>query len=333
MPAVAPITGKFGAKQFLIWLFDGFDMLASKPQGLSYSITVDTDDTDGLGDGWPEHSPTGNRSAELTQEGAFFRTDAGNSHEALKDAPADPNGAKRVGTIGDAGNTVGQPFVGFVGLVETAYAALSTRKKLQRANAKFEVTGKAEDGQIVHPFSIETADANTEASSADNTTAPQQVIPIQSSSVANPTVVTTQVPHGLITGETVLISGHTSTPTINGERTVTVTGPTTFTVPVNVSVGGGANGSFVKGKTMSGAAGYLEVSTLTLGGHTGLVYTLRHSDDDAVFVDLVAFTARTLFGAERVTVAGAVRRYVAGSHDFTGAGSPSSKFFAGIART
>lgn len=62
---------------------------------------------------------------------------------------------------------------------------------------------------------------------------------ITSSSVANPTVVTTATPHGWASGQLVRIANHTgSTPTINGDRTATVTGASTFTVPVNVTVGG-----------------------------------------------------------------------------------------------
>ncbi|MCU0250216.1 MAG: hypothetical protein MUE61_08415 [Vicinamibacterales bacterium] len=62
---------------------------------------------------------------------------------------------------------------------------------------------------------------------------------ITSSSVANPTVITTGAAHGLTTGDSVVIAGHTgSTPSINGTYTATVTGTSTFTIPVNVSVGG-----------------------------------------------------------------------------------------------
>lgn len=71
------------------------------------------------------------------------------------------------------------------------------------------------------------------------------VTPITSSSVANPTTITTPRPHGLTTGDSIVISGHAgSTPSINGTRTVTVTGPTTFTIPVNVTVAG-AGGKLV----------------------------------------------------------------------------------------
>lgn len=63
--------------------------------------------------------------------------------------------------------------------------------------------------------------------------------PIVSSSIANPTVITTSVPHELTTGRIVTISGHIgSTPPLNSKHTVTVTGTTTFTVPVNVTVAG-----------------------------------------------------------------------------------------------
>lgn len=64
-------------------------------------------------------------------------------------------------------------------------------------------------------------------------------VPIVSSSVASPTVITTSVPHGLASGDTVQIAGHTgSTPAVDGSRVVTVLSPTTFTVPVAVTVAG-----------------------------------------------------------------------------------------------
>lgn len=62
---------------------------------------------------------------------------------------------------------------------------------------------------------------------------------IATSSVANPTVITTTAPHGFTSGETVTIATHAgSTPALNGAHVATVTGASTFTIPVNVSVGG-----------------------------------------------------------------------------------------------
>jgi hypothetical protein len=67
---------------------------------------------------------------------------------------------------------------------------------------------------------------------------------ILTSSVANPTVITTPRAHGLVTGMTVRIAGHTgSTPAIDGDRLITVTGQTTFTIPLNVTVAG-AGGTY-----------------------------------------------------------------------------------------
>ncbi len=62
---------------------------------------------------------------------------------------------------------------------------------------------------------------------------------ISSSAVAFPTTITTASPHGLTSGDTVLVRGHAgSTPDINGEWTASVVTSTTFTIPVNVTTGG-----------------------------------------------------------------------------------------------
>lgn len=61
---------------------------------------------------------------------------------------------------------------------------------------------------------------------------------ITSITVANPTVVTTTNPHGLINGDQIFISGSNSTPIINGIYTVTVLSTVTFSIPVNVTVVG-----------------------------------------------------------------------------------------------
>lgn len=60
---------------------------------------------------------------------------------------------------------------------------------------------------------------------------------ITANSIANPTQVTSAA-HGLKTGARITITGSNSTPTIDGEHQVTVTGTNTFTVSVNVTVAG-----------------------------------------------------------------------------------------------
>lgn len=71
-------------------------------------------------------------------------------------------------------------------------------------------------------------------------------ISISSITKANPAVVTTSTPHGLCDQQQISISGSNSSVTIDGKRIATVTGPTTFTVPVDTSGGASAGtaGSF-----------------------------------------------------------------------------------------
>jgi|GEM_PF-6656957 len=62
---------------------------------------------------------------------------------------------------------------------------------------------------------------------------------ILSTAVGNPTVITTNAPHGLKTGDVVKIAGVIGAkPAINGSRTVTVLNPTTFTLPIAVTTAG-----------------------------------------------------------------------------------------------
>jgi len=73
-------------------------------------------------------------------------------------------------------------------------------------------------------------------------------VTITSSSVANPSIITTAAPHGFATSGTFLvrIAGHSgSTPSINNEYTATYVSASSFSIPVNVTVGG-TGGTVVK---------------------------------------------------------------------------------------
>lgn len=63
---------------------------------------------------------------------------------------------------------------------------------------------------------------------------------IATSSVADPTLITTSVAHALSVGSVIVIAGHAgSTPSLNKAHVVTtVPSTTTFTIPVSVTVGG-----------------------------------------------------------------------------------------------
>ncbi len=79
----------------------------------------------------------------------------------------------------------------------------------------------------------------------------------------------------------------------------------------------------------NGAAGYLGVSALTLGGFTDVTIVIRDSSDDIAFVDLITFTnVSAAPAAQRATVAGTVDRYTLTRYTFNGAGSAQSITFA-----
>jgi hypothetical protein len=79
------------------------------------------------------------------------------------------------------------------------------------------------------------------------------VITVATSSEASQTVITTTTPNGFDPGSTVLvtIAGHTgSTPDINGDWTATITGPSTFTIPVAVTTAGTGGTASVSGASL-----------------------------------------------------------------------------------
>jgi predicted transcriptional regulator len=76
-------------------------------------------------------------------------------------------------------------------------------------------------------------------------------VAVTSTSVANPSVVTTAT-NTFKSADTVTIAGHTgSTPAVSGDYVATVTAATTFTIPVNVT-GGGTGGTAVLSPTTLG---------------------------------------------------------------------------------
>ncbi len=325
-------NGKFGSAS-AVFLVDGYDFLSAKLKSLSLKIQSITERGDGLGDNYEAMLPVGKQQATLTQGGAFFDTATAGLHAAMAaGTPTTPQTAVRVVCVGAMGQTVGAVFWGIQGALTVTYEVLVQLAKLSKANVSYLMAGAVERGMIIQPLAVKTADWNTKSLStvADYTLDPSQVtIPLTSNSIANPSVVTTPNPHGLTSGDIILISGvSTSSPTINGERTVTVLSTTTFSVPVNVTVGG-TGGSFVRSNSPNGAAGYQQITALS--GFTGFVGKLRDSPDDVTYADLLAFTNVTSApNGQRVTVAGTVDRYMSFDGDVTGSGSITA--FAGLCR-
>lgn len=112
---------------------------------------------------------------------------------------------------------------------------------------------------------------------------------ITANTVANPTVVTS-ASHGLTSGDTIYIVNSNSTPTIDGEREVTVTGANTFTIPVNVTTAG------TRGEWLSAA----EQQIVT---DAGLNYTEMKEDWELLAGRTYAytFTKNTVDGSSRIT--------------------------------
>jgi hypothetical protein len=172
---------KYGSSSFAFFLADGYDLRASKLQGLSWKKEPIVEMTHGLGDAAEEPSPVGITKYALSQSGAFFTDAADGAHDLLA---AGATAASRVVCFSVQGNAVGAPFVGCLGALTVAYEVIPQDGALTKANADYQITGHAYDGEIVQPWATKTADWNTKAlgtvvdsgaSSADGGFAFQQI--------------------------------------------------------------------------------------------------------------------------------------------------------------
>ncbi len=328
------MPGKYGSPS-VFFRVDGYNMLSAKLQSLRAKVESLTEKADGLGDTSESHDPTGIRQVELEQTGAFFDTSTNGGHAALAASiPTSPQATARVICLGFDTEAVGSHFIGLHGAFSAVYEVLGQLGNLTKANVNYVVRGVWDAGQVVQPLATKTGDWNTKTlgTTVDYTTDPaQRVVPITSNSQANPTVVTTTVPHGYTSGDIVLIAGVSgSSPDINGQQTVTVISTTTFSVVVNTSAGtGGTGGTVVRANSANGGAGYQQVTACS--GFSGYIGKLRDSADDTTYADLVTFADVTAApAAERVTVSGTVDRYLSHDGDVTGSGSIT--VFSGFAR-
>jgi hypothetical protein len=95
----------------------------------------------------------------------------------------------------------------------------------------------------------------------------------------SPTTITSTA-HGLTTGETVHILNSDSTPSIDGEHIVTVTGANTFTIPVVTTVGGSAGKWFQNDVLLSSAS---SVSLQVDETARSLVKMINQNDNSIVY--------------------------------------------------
>jgi hypothetical protein len=311
---------RLSSSSFSVFLVDGYNVLAASLQGITNKVLSPVVPTHGLGDAWAKKSPTGVQEVMLGQDGAFFDDTTNSMHDAFKAVPT----TTRVVCWATAGNTIGKMATAVEGLFSCAYEVLGKVADLTKANVMYAVSGRVDRGSIIQHLTAKTADWNTKslATTVDYTLDPsQRVIPITSNSAASPSVVTCPVPHGLTTGQIILISGVAlSNADINGERTVTVIDALTFSVPVNAGTHAGTGGQFVLSSTVNGGAGTQAISAFS--GFTGFIGKIQHSPDDTTYADLITFTNVTSGPtAERKTVSGTVNRYLSFNGDVTGSGS------------
>jgi len=323
------VSGKVGSASFSVFLVDGSDLLPAKVKSVSHKITALNEATLGLGDSAEGKTPTGVSKIDLTQSGAFF-DDATNGAHALL-TPTSATAVSRIVTFAYNGNTLGNPFVGISGAYGMSYEVIGQSAKLTKANVSYEVSGTLDRGVILQIQGALTTTGN--GTSVDYTLDPsQRNIPITSATKANPCVVTTTVPHGLTTGQKVLIAANTlAGPSINSDLAVTVVSTTTFSVAVNTtgSSGAGTGGSFVLSSSVNGGAGVQAISAYS--GFTGVIGKIQHAPDDSTWADLLTFANVTTGpGAQRVTAAGTVDRYTRYVRTVSGAGSITP--FVGFAR-
>lgn len=324
---------KYGSADFTLFLVDGYSLVASLMETVTRSKEAITQQTNPLGADSEQHTPVGIEKFMLTVGGGFYDPTTDALHTALTTVV----GISRVICVGSEGNTIGKHFTGYEGALSTKYEVQDTNGGLTKANVSYLVSGKSEEGVIVQHLTAFTADWDTKTGGAGATDAPvdytldtsQRVIPITSNSIANPTIVTTPVAHGLTNGDIILISGvATSDPTINGQQVATVTGPTTFSVPVNVTTGG-TGGTFVRANSSGGGVGYLQNTAGS--GFTNFVGTIQDSPDDITYAALVTFADSVADPqAQRIEVSGTVDRYLSFNGNVTGAGTIT--VFSGFAR-
>lgn len=157
---------KYGSADFDVFLVDGYDLQGTGVQNTTHGVENVLQKTDGLGDDWDEHTPTGKRRGEFSQEGAFFDDTADGAHDLFKNSTT-----SRIVCVGWAGNVIGRLFAGFEGAYVQAYKVLGKLSGLTNADVTYTITGTADDnGIILQDYEERTGDWNTfaEGNTVDN---------------------------------------------------------------------------------------------------------------------------------------------------------------------
>ncbi len=234
--------------------------------------------------------------------------------------------SRKLVSYGLEGVVLGSPITMIDGAFSATWKRQAQREGLTLAGATFVISGQhygpgPEDGtggaRILGINTSRAGNGNTESASLDNA----DYAPAQSIVDSNADDSVQVLAHGLITGDTVLIAGHDSTPSIDGDQTVTVVDVDNFTLDgVDITVGGTAVGT-IKKTSSTGVILDQHITALDLGGGTNVIVLVKDSPDNSAWSTIATYAAATSEAAgtsERITVAGHIERYLSITWTFTG---------------
>lgn len=326
---------KYSGQSFGVFLVDAYNLAPAICDAVSVERESLTEPTNPFAAPSKQNTPVGIEMGTLVVGNGFFDT----ATDPLYGPSGDATGIARIVSALVNGNVIGLPFWGFAGAYTQKYKVLDKKDGITQADAIYQVSGAVESGVIVQLLQAYTASWDTKTAGAgagphtpvDYATDPaNRAVNITSATKANPCVVTTTTPHGLTSGQKVLISANTlAGPNINSNLAVTVTGASTFSVAVDTSAstGAGTGGSFVRTSSLGGGTGYQHCTAFAI---TSFIGKVMHSPDDTTYAAAITFTSLTAIGKERLTCAGTIDRYLSFNGANTGAGSIT--VFSGFCR-
>ena len=147
---------RYGSDQVGFVLLGGRDILGTLTD-LDHDRMAVLEETTVLGVADESHAKVGVNRGSLKQRG-FYDDAADSVNDALVTL------AQSVMTIGLEGNTLGKQFTGWAGAIVAQYRRIASGAALHKADGDYQVTGKVEDGTILHTHKTETADPFTETS-------------------------------------------------------------------------------------------------------------------------------------------------------------------------
>lgn len=154
---------KYGSADVGFLVIGGYDLLADSTQ-LDSGVEQVLEETTALGSAWPTSAQVGLKKASFSQAG-FYNDASARSNEALVGL----SGTTRVGLVAYAGNVIGRMCQGFAGLIQSKFTRQASLGALTKAASEHTVSGRLEEGVILHALGAETAaSGNTDASSVDN---------------------------------------------------------------------------------------------------------------------------------------------------------------------